>query len=76
MGSQELDTTERLSVQTHTHTHTYKIDNQWGFALWLRELKLGLCNDGEGWEHMYTCGWLMPIYGRGQHSIVKQVFFN
>ena len=27
-----------------------KIDSQWEFALWLRELKPGLCNNLEGWD--------------------------
>ena len=27
-----------------------KIDSQWEFALWLRELKSGLCNNLEGWD--------------------------
>ena len=31
-------------------TTTCKIDSQWKFAVWLRELKLGLYNNLEGWE--------------------------
>ena len=38
-----------------------KIHSQWGFAVWLRELRLGLCNNLEGWDgegggrgHLYT----------------------
>ena len=34
--------------------------------------------DGEGggkgvqdWEHMYTHGWLMPMYGKNHYNIVK-----
>ena len=27
-----------------------KIDSQWEFAVWLRELKRGLCNNLEGWD--------------------------
>ena len=27
----------------------YKIDSQWEFAVWLRELKQELCNNLEGW---------------------------
>ena len=27
-----------------------KIDGQWEFAVWLRELKLGLCDNLEGWD--------------------------
>ena len=26
-----------------------KIDSQWEFAVWLRELKQGLCDNLEGW---------------------------
>ena len=44
-----------------------KIDTQWEFPVWLRELKPGLCNNLEGWGeaggggdimrgHMYTYG--------------------
>ena len=27
----------------------YKIDSQWEFAVWLRELKQGICNRLKGW---------------------------
>ena len=27
-----------------------KIGSQWKFAVWLRELKLGLCSNLEGWD--------------------------
>ena len=27
-----------------------KIDSQWAFAVWLRELKQGLCDNLEGWD--------------------------
>ena len=27
----------------------HKIDSQWEFAVWLRELKQELCNNLEGW---------------------------
>ena len=33
-----------------TYIPICKISNQWEFAIWLRELKLGLCNNLEGWE--------------------------
>ena len=32
------------------NTTICKTDNQWKFAVWLRELKLGLCNNLERWE--------------------------
>ena len=28
----------------------YKIDSQWKFVIWLRELKPGLLNNLEGWD--------------------------
>ena len=47
------------------------------------------CKELEGWdglgegregsrgrEHMYTCDWFMLMYGRNQHNIVKQLYFN
>ena len=27
-----------------------KIDSQWEFSIWLKELKLGLCNNLDGWN--------------------------
>ena len=55
-----------------------------GICLWLRELKLGLCNNLEGgrWVggsrgrgHVY-CGWFMLTFDRNQHNTVKQLSFN
>ena len=68
-----------------TYNTICKIDSQWEFALWLRELKLGLCNYLEGWDgeggligrgHMDTYGSFMLMFGRNQHSSVKQLSFN
>ena len=33
-----------------TYITICKIDSQWEFAVWLRELKPGLCNNLEGWD--------------------------
>ena len=33
-----------------TYIPICKIDSQWQFAVWLRKLKPGLCNNLEGWE--------------------------
>ena len=33
-----------------TYIAICKIDSQWEFAVWLRELKQGLCINLEGWE--------------------------
>ena len=48
------------------HTTLCKIDSQWEFAVCLKEIKPGLCDNLEGWEevgggsrgrgHMYTYG--------------------
>ena len=67
-----------------TYITICKIDSQWEFAVWLREFKLGLCNNLEGWDgegekegslrgrgHMYTYGWFMLMFGRNQHNTVS-----
>ena len=33
-----------------TYTLTCKIDSQWEFAVWFKELKLGFCDNLEGWD--------------------------
>ena len=33
-----------------TYITIYKIDSQWEFAVWLSELKKGLCNNLQGWD--------------------------
>ena len=33
-----------------TYITVFKIGNQWEFAVWLRELKQGLCNSLQGWD--------------------------
>ena len=61
-----------------------KIDSQWEFAGWLRELKQGLCINLEGWDeeemggrgHMYTYCWFMLTFDRKQQNSVKQLFFK
>ena len=60
-----------------------KINSQWKFAVGCRELNSVLCDSLEEWEGglrrrglMYTYGWFMLIYGRNQHSIVKQLSSN
>ena len=64
-----------------TYITICKIDSQWEFAVWLRELTSGLCNnlegsDGEGGsrgrEHMYTYGWFMLRFDRKPQNSVKQ----
>ena len=33
-----------------TYTIICEVDSQWEFAIWLRELKGGLCDNQEGWD--------------------------
>ena len=33
-----------------TYITIFKMDSQWEFAVWLRELKQGLCMHLEGWD--------------------------
>ena len=66
----------------------WKIDGQWEFAVWLRQLKQGLCINLEGWDwegdgrevqregYMYTCGWFPLRFDRKQQNSVKQLSFN
>ena len=46
-----------------TYITKCKIDSQWGFAVWLRELKRGLCNNLEenGREGTWVYLWLILI---------------
>ena len=65
-----------------------KIDSQWAFAVWLRELKSGFSNNLEGWDRerggreiqvgwdMGISGRFMSMFGRNQCNTVKQLSFN
>ena len=65
-----------------------KIDSQFEFAVWCRELTVGVLWQprGVGWggrwesdsrrECMYICGWFILIYGRNYRTIVKQLSFS
>ena len=68
-----------------TRITIFKTNSQWEFAIWLSELKPGLCNNLEGWDgeggscrrgHMYTYGWFMLMFGRNENNSVKQLSFN
>ena len=67
----------------------WKTDSKWELAIWHRELNPVFCDNLEGWdemgdgtqglggrEHVYTCGWFVVMYGRGQHDIIEQLSFN
>ena len=43
----EGEMNEKSSMEAYT---ICKIESKWKFAVWLRELKLGLCNNLEGWD--------------------------
>ena len=63
-----------------TYITICKIDSQWEFSVWLRELKQRICNNLEGWDgegygrevqegediYIYTYGWFVLIFGRNQ----------
>ena len=63
-----------------------KIDRQWEFSIWLSPNVL--CDNTASWWgrrqeggsrgkwHMYTYGWVTLMYGKNQHNIAKQFFFN
>ena len=46
-------TLKKKSVRREQHGNTYttigKMDSRWEFAVWLRELKPGLCDNLEEW---------------------------
>ena len=45
---------EEGEIYAESNTEIYntmcKTDSQWDFAVWLRELKQGLCDSLEGWD--------------------------
>ena len=68
-----------------TYITISKIDSQWESAVWLRELKPGLCINLEGWDgegdstgraSIYTYDWFLLMFGRNQYNSVKQLSFN
>ena len=64
------------SIETYTLPYV-KLDSQWAFAVWHKELKFSALWQprGEGGSggrgHVYTYDWFMLMYGRNQHNIVK-----
>ena len=84
----EGGTNWKSSMETYTLPYV-KLDSQWEFVVWCRELKPGALwqTKGVGWSgrwegglrgsgHVYTYGWFMLMYGRNQHNIVKQLSSN
>ena len=72
-----------------TYITVNKIDSQWKFAVWLRELKLGLNNSLEGWDgergrrDVQLWGDMgkpmadsLLTFGRNKCNTVKQLSFN
>ena len=39
-----------MESDMETHIAVCKTDSQWGFAVWLRKLKQGLCINLAGWD--------------------------
>ena len=79
-------------IESSTETYVLpcvKLDSWWRFPVWRKEFKsnalwqLGRVGWSGRWKrgsrgrgHVYTYSWFMMIYGRNQHSIVKQLFSN
>ena len=75
-------------VTWKTYITICKIDSQWEFAVWLRELKQRLYQPrGVGWRgrweggsrgrgYMYTYGWFMLRFDRKQQNSVNQLSFK
>ena len=79
----------KVEMYGESNMETYiiicKLDSQWEFAVWLRELKQGLCDNLEGCEgegegrterHGCTYSWFLLIYDRKPQNAVKQLSLN
>ena len=49
-GGEETEGEMYGESNIETYNTICKIDSQWEFAVWLRELKQGLCNNLNGWD--------------------------
>ena len=49
-GGEEGEDEMHGERKMETYNTICEIDSQWEFALWLRELKSGLCDNLEGWD--------------------------
>ena len=79
---------EEGEIYAESNTEIYntmcKTDSQWEFAVWLRELKQGLCDSLKvemgmemgGWGHECTYGWFLLMYDRKPQNSVKQLSFK
>ena len=83
-GEGEGGTNSQSSMETYTLS-CVKLDNQWKFAVWCRELKCsdpwwdpvrGVRKFQEGWDTCIPMAWFVLIYGRNQHNIVKPLSSN
>ena len=50
VGGEEREGEMPGERNVETYNTIYKIDSQWEFVIWLRELKQGLCDNLEGWD--------------------------
>ena len=87
MGGEEGEGELYGENKIEIHKTICKIDNQWEFAVWLRELKQGLCDrqkGGMGREmggrsergHGWTYDWFLLMNDRKPQNSVKQLSFN
>ena len=86
-GREEGDGEMYGESNMETYNTTYKTDSQWEFALWLRELKHGLCDNLEGGmgremegrfrrEGTWVYLWLILIMFDRKQNSVKQLSFH
>ena len=88
MGEGKEGMNRDSSIEIYT-LPSVKLDSQWKFTVWCRELKssalwhLKGVELSERWEgdsggrvYMYTYGWFMLVYERNQYNIVKQLSSN
>ena len=50
LWTQKSSTRYEQTKSSNIHITICKIESQWEFAVWLRKLNLGLCDNLEGWD--------------------------
>ena len=78
MGEGRRERLRCMESNMETYNSVCKIDSQWEFALWLRELKQGLCDNLEWWDgssegrgRECTYDWFLSMFDRKQQNSVK-----
>ena len=68
-----------------TYNTICKIESQWEFAVWLGELKQGLCDNLEGWDGEgdsggrrcgYTYDWFLLMFWQKTTKFCKAIIFQ